>query len=382
MNVLDQLRQARPEVLSDSPVDARTRAAELSHAMAQPRPSRRRRKTVRPVWGLGLLGAAAAATAVTVMLTGAGGTAPRAPSATTAAPQPASGRQIHLSAREILLTAAQRAESRREATGAYWHTVGVQRTLFKVDGAGYTVVNSQRSESWTPSAPGGEQWSRASSLGAQPATPQDAEAWRQAGSPAEIRVKVPGKGTVELSTEPRAAEVGHAPLVDGDKVFWLGRNVSMKDLRSLPSTPAGLRKWLLRSYGGHGTESGDPMSSDDWLFAVTAGLIRDMPVTPQVRGAAFRMLADLQNIEVIDDVKDAEGRTGTAIAVKQRVGAKGGDHAVLQSRLIMDETTGQALAQESVVVEPGGLQAGLEPGAVSDSYTILESGWTDSGPAS
>jgi hypothetical protein len=263
----------------------------------------------------------------------------------------------------------------------------VSRNLFTAKDGGYQVMEQQRGETWTPSATHADQWSSSESLGARPATDDDEARWRQAGSPTEIKVAVPGKagGDLALPTAPKAAKISHSPLVDGDKVFWLGRNVSMKDLRALPSDPGRLKAWLLRSYGGHSTESSsDPMSSDNWLFTVSAGLITDMPVTPQVRGAAFRMLAGLRTVDVIEDVTDAEGRQGTAVAIKERIKVKVTDKkysGVLESRLIFDKATGRALANESVVVEPGGFQAGLAPGTVWNSTAVLEAGWTDTKPA-
>ncbi|MFI6323912.1 CU044_5270 family protein [Nonomuraea sp. NPDC050556] len=340
MNPIDQLRAARPAHL-DTPLDPATRTAELTHAMAGPR--QRRRRSVRlPVWGLGLGGAAAAATAVAVLV--AGSPAPRAPSVALPSPTfPA------FSARTVLLAAAERAERAPAASGDWWHTVGVRRTLFQAVDGDYTVMDRQRIESWTPSATGKDQWSRTQTLGAEPV---DRAAWERAGSPREIVVKVDRKKPLPLSVEPGKVDVGHAPLVDGDKVFWLGRNVTMDDLRGLPSSPDGLKAWLLRSYKGHDTESDRPMGSDKWLFAVTVGLVMDMPVTPRVRGAAFRMLADLDTIKVTPDVADAEGRRGTAVALDGE-------------RLIIDEAAGVPLAQESP----------------RSSYVVLESTWTDTPPS-
>ncbi|GGP90771.1 CU044_5270 family protein [Streptosporangium pseudovulgare] len=407
---IDRLRAARPAHLGDTPVDERTRAAELTRAMAQPRQERRtrrapgRRVIARPAWGLGLAGAAAAVTAVAVAVTGTGGTTPPSPSAartgqavsSSESPASSPGRtapdgQVRLSARTVLLAAAHRAAGQPDETGAWWHTVSVSRTLFRAEGADYTVVDRQRTESWTPSATGPEQrqYSGSQSLGAQPATSEDEAAWREAGAPAEIPVVVPGKkgAKLSLSTGPGEVQKGQAPLPDGDKVFWLGRNVSVRDLRALPSEPDALKAWLLRSYKGHGTESSAPMSRDAWLFTVTTGLIADMPVTPEVRGAAFRMLAGLASIEVARDVTDAEGRTGTAVTIDEPEAsamgkAAAGDDGALRTRLIFDEKTGRALATENVVVRPGGLQAEAEPGTVWNSNVVLESGWTDDGPAS
>ncbi|MGN9840843.1 CU044_5270 family protein [Nonomuraea sp. H19] len=395
MNPIDELRAARPAHLGDRPVDPRTRAAELAHAMSQPRPVRRRRKTVRPVWGVGLAGAVAAAAAVAVVISGNGvAPAPRAPdggplaatattgpdgSSSTTRPDGTAVPKVTLSARQVLLAAAEKADRQTESAGDYWHTESVRQTVFSA-AQGYQVMVKERSEMWTPSATGGEQWSRSQSLGARPATEEDRRAWERAGSPAEIEVAVPGKGKpmpLALETSPGKVRTSRSPLVDGDKVFWLGRNVTMKDLRDLPGDPDELKKWLLRSYKGHDTESSSvPMGSDVWLFKVSVGLITDMPVTPQVRGAAFRMLAELDTVKVIENVTDAQGRQGTAVAIEEGVKSS----AVLENRLIFDEASGQALGTEDVVVKPAGLQAGLEPGTVFNSYAILKAGWTDTKP--
>ncbi|MFG3437110.1 CU044_5270 family protein [Nonomuraea sp. NPDC047897] len=386
MNHIDELRAARPAHLGDRPVDPRTRSAELARAMSQPRPVRRRRMAVKPVWGLGLAGVAAAtaaATAVVVVMAG-NGTAPtpRAPDGgrpVAGSPSTAPATRVKLAARDVLLAAAEKADRRSERTGAYWHTVSVTRSLYSAAKGGYRVVARERSEMWTPRAAGGDQWARSRPLGVAPASEEDRKAWERAGSPGEIDIAVPGKrGPMTLTVSPGRARTSHSPLVDGDKVFWLGRNVTMKDLRGLPSDPQQLKKWLLRSYQGHDTESSAvPMGSDAWLFRVSAGLITDMPVTSQVRGAAFRMLAELDSVEVIQNVTDGEGRRGTAVAVEERVTGS----AVLQHRLIFDEATGQALGDQNVVVKPGGLQAGLEPGTVFNSTAVLEAGWTDAKPS-
>ncbi|MBT2234654.1 CU044_5270 family protein [Nonomuraea sp. NEAU-A123] len=374
MNPIDELRAARPAHLGDTPVDERTRAAELSYAMSRPRSARQKRRTVRPVWGFSLVGAAAAATAVAVVVSGTGGTTPRAPDAAPATVA-SSTPKVRLSARDILLTAAAKAARQPAGTGAYWHTATVQRTLYAVEGADYLVMDRQRNERWTPSATRGDLWSSTKPLGARPATAADEEAWKQAGSPAEIPVK---PRPMTLSTSPRKMSTGHSPLTDGDKVFWLGRNVTTKDLRGLPSDPAKLKAWLLRSYERNSTESSsDPTPADTWLFSVSAGLITDMPVTPQVRGAAFRMLAALDAVDVIENVTDAEGRQGTAVAIEERTKGSG----VMENRLIFDQATGRGLAYENVVVKPAGLQSTFEPGTVWYSQAVLEAGWTDSKPS-
>ncbi|GAA3711262.1 hypothetical protein GCM10022224_090970 [Nonomuraea antimicrobica] len=388
MNPVDDLRAVRPAHLGDRPVDEHTRSAELARAMAGPRQALRRRTAVRPVWGISLAGAAAAVTAVAVIVSGNGPApdprapdgGPRiAPSATpdvTASTTP----KVKLSAREVLLAAAEEADRQPDGSGAYWHSASARRTLYVAKHGGYVVEQRSRTETWTPRALKGEQWFRSQTLGARPATEADRKAWERAGSPPEIKVAIPGnkmKLSVALPTAARPARTERSPVANG-QVFWLGRNVTMKDLRGLPSDPDKLKKWLAKSYDGHDTESDSvPMAQDTWLFRVSVGLITDMPVTPAVRGAAFRMLADLDDVEVIENVTDAQGRHGTAVAVEER----SKEFGVLQSRLVFDESSSRALAIESVVVRPGTTQIGLEPGTVWNSTALIESGWTNSKPS-
>ncbi|MET9343918.1 CU044_5270 family protein [Nonomuraea sp. NPDC003804] len=380
MNPIEELRAARPAHLGDVPTDERTRRSELAYAMSHDRPTRRRRKP-RLAWGLGLAGAAAGVTAVAVLATSTGaGTAPRPPSAaigsgTPASSTPASSAPVRLSAQQVLLVAATSAERRPPASGRFWHTETFARGLVTTSD-GYTMASEQRSEMWVGK---NGQWSRGQYLGAEPATPDDRAKWEAAGSPAEVRISMPGKGTRDRRL-PLAAGKPYSDHHSGKEVFWLGRNVTLDDLAGLPDDEAGLKAWLLRNYEGKDTESDRPMAEDAWLFQVTAGLITDMPVSAKVRGAAFRMLAALPSVTAVGQVTDGQGRSGTAIAIEteSRVSARDADHGILQDRLIIDEAAGVALARESVVVKPGGMQAGLAPGTVWNTATVVRAEWTDS----
>ncbi|WP_327089283.1 CU044_5270 family protein [Nonomuraea sp. NBC_01738] len=371
MNPIDDLRAARPAHLGDSPVDEHTRRAELAHAMSQGAPASRRLKISRPVWGLSLAGTAAAVTAVAVLGGGlGGGTAPRAPSVAVAtSPVTATTK---LSAQEVLLVAASNAEKQPATSGVYWHTESVSRTLMKAV-AGYTVADETRSRSWVTA---NGVWGSTQQLGVRPATDADRQAYEAAGSPKGIEVEVPGKGKITLSTQDRKPYASH---LAGKEIFWLGRNVTMADLKGLPEDEAGLKKWLLKHYAGHDTESDRPMGEDAWLFQTTSGLITDMPVSAKVRAAAFRMLAALPSVTTAGEVVDGQGRSGTAVAIESDSQALKGDaKGVLQTRLIIDETSGAALARENVVVTPGGFQKEFEAGTVWNSSWIVKAEWTDS----
>ncbi|GAA0948697.1 CU044_5270 family protein [Actinocorallia libanotica] len=379
MNSMEQLRAARPAHL-DTPTDPGTRSRELDHAFSQPRRPTSRR-SFRPVWGLGLAGAVTAA-AVVAASSGLFDTQREI----SIAPPDVPSASVALDARTVLLSAAFQAEAQQEQIGDWWHSESVQRSMSPVQGdSPYSIYELNKTEMWTPYAPGGEQVNRMQRLGFGFPSPDDEAAWKRAGSPSKISVGAPkpvkkgapGTASYEIDREPGKARTERSRLVDGDKVFWLGKNVTMKELQGLPGDPKRLKAWLLASYKGHSTESSStPMASDAWLYQVTTGLIADMPVTPKVRGAAFRMLAELDSVRVVENVKDFEGRSGTAVTREEKAGGGG----VLRARLLFDRSTGRALQTDSVVVVPGGYQRNLPAGAVWNAVTIVSSGWTGEAP--
>ncbi|WP_026406202.1 CU044_5270 family protein [Actinomadura rifamycini] len=386
-DVLRTLREARPDELApDAPVDPEVRRAELARAMAGgpggaagravplPRTAARR---WRPVWGLGLAGAAVAAALVAVSLPAADDADPGAGTSV------AGGPVRTLDAGTVLLAAAAKTEARPAGAGAFWRVAKVDTRYYEVGepGARYTIAVGSEHESWTPREPGGEVRSRQRELGARAATPADAAAWRRAGSPSAFSVEVPttpGGGKLKplrVTTAPGRVETSSSPLVDGDKVFWLGRNVTMKDLRALPADPAELKAELLRWYEGHDTESSSrPMEADAWLFRTSVGLVTDMPVEPRVRAAAFRMLAGLESVEGAGEVTDSRGRTGQGVAIDEDTPL-----GTIRHRLVIDPASGRALADEQVLLKPA---AGVEraAGTVLSSAAVTAMEWTDSAP--
>jgi hypothetical protein len=392
MNPLDQLGAARPAYL-DTATDPETRARELHHALSGPRQTRSGRlagpRRVRlPILGTGLVAAtAAAATAIVVV----SHTAPDRPGHSH--PGTASAPSVRLDARQVLLAAAAGAARQPDTSGAWWHTRTVSQLLVRVASpAPFWAWQRQGEQMWTSRDPAGDQWSSTRSLAFRPAGAADAAAWKRAGSPAQVTTEAvtPGaKGSVgKLAGETLSATDGPAhetkvPSVGGGDVFWLGRNVTMRELLSLPDTPRALKSWLLASYGGHDTESDStPESSQGWLFRVATGLISDMPVRPKVRAAAFAMLADLPGVSVTRGVRTADGGIGTAVGIEEVSKAKATDPTggLNLDRLVFDESTGRPLQTDSIVVKPGGLQSGLAPGTVWTITTIGQIGWTDARP--
>lgn len=380
-DLMRTLAEARPSELNpDAPVDAATRAGELSRAMAatsaeHAAPSRRRS---RLGWGLGL-GAAAvtAAAAVAVAATASGGGTPDRPGGDHP--------PVALDAKTVLLSAAHGAGGQPDTTGDYWHQTAVERNYSQVGtgASGYVVESSTRLESWAPNVKGGRFWSREKHLGARPATPADKAAWRRQGSPSTFLTKLPvpvRNGPLKerpIKAAPGKTRTSSSAPVGGQEVFWLGRNVTVKEVLALPTDPSRLKASLLRWYDGHGTETPDvPMARDTWLFQVTAGLITDMPVRPAVRAAAFRMLAGLQGVRSLGAVKDPEGRPGVAVASVEHTPI--GDQ---ERRLVLDQKRGAALSSQIILLKPKpGVRATWRPGSPITTTTYLTSDWTTPTP--
>ncbi|MBO2456057.1 CU044_5270 family protein [Actinomadura violacea] len=385
-DVLRTLREARPAELNpDVPVGDEVRRAELARAMAAPAGSGARearvprRSRLRPMWGLGLAGAVAAASVGVVAVT-SGGDGGKAPGrGIQAAPE------RPMDSRTILLAAAEKLDGATETTGAYWHKSTVGTSSWLVQGQGkerYTVLLMEKSDEWAPGRPGGKMIGSQQRLGVKPATKADAAAYARAGSPKSLSLQVPiqprGKGTykaMKVSTGPGRVETSSTPLVGGDKVYWLGRNVTMKQLQSLPADPARLKKEVMRWYGGHDTEASSvPMKADAWLFRVAGSLVTELPVQPKVRAAAFRMLAGLKTVDSVGKVTDPQGRTGDAIGMTEK-----DPNGVVRHLLVIDPATGKALADERVLLTP----AANDPraaGTVLSSSSVMTMEWTDSAP--
>ncbi|GGK79840.1 hypothetical protein Sme01_45990 [Sphaerisporangium melleum] len=383
MNPMDELRAARPAHL-DTPVDERTRAAELTAAMAAPRPPRRdtrarRTAGARPLWALGGLATAAAATAVAIGMAGTGGVVPTSPPS-AALPVTSAGRpEVRLSARQVLLAAAESSLKAPAATGAYWYVETVSGSAYETgESERYIVHSTGRSRTWVARSPHGTSWWVSQNLGAKPA-PGAEDAWRRDGSPAKwtIQASAGGNGRKLLELDTKAGRPFGNPINIGDKVFDLaGRNVSVAELQALPSTPGALKEHLLRGYAGHGTEStGDKMDADTWLYQVTAGLLSDMPVKPAVRAAAYRVLAGLDGVRSLGSVTDALGREGQGIA-RAEAWSGGG----FERQLIIDPETGLLLTDQLVAVHPTGSYAWAKPGTATWWSSVVKAEWTDTKP--
>jgi hypothetical protein len=362
VNEIDLLARMRTDLPEDPEALARARQRLMQRATDGGRPSQppRRPAPRRWTWSLaGVGGLAAAGLVVAVVL---GGTTP---------PLPAGGPAgaVQPGGQNILLVAAERVEEAPPGTGRYWVSRTESGVISEVGPAGnrYRVVERGRAETWIAQASDGTSWWISQSLGAKPLTPEDTAAWKRDGEPDSWTVPAgAGKGSLEITTSSRPP-FGN-PIGTGAKSFALGdRNVTQQEIDALPADPAQLRSTLLERFHGGGGDL--PTDQDNWLFAVGSNVVTDMPVSPGVRAAAYRMLAGLSRVRDLGTVRDAEGRTGQAVAIdaESRTGS-------FETRLIIDPESGRPLARETWVPEPDGTSE------LTDYGLVVDTGYTDDAP--
>lgn len=339
------------------------------------RPARTRRLALAG-GGTAVLAAAAAAA---VLIATAGTGAPQ-PGHAAGGLGPGHGAPVP-SAQHVLLTAARQAGAAPAAGGRFWVTRAISGTNMAVGAAGHRYVITERGSyaQWTARAASGPSRFISRSLGAQPATPADMAAWRHAGSPRHwlfTLIKDGHRGRLRIPAA--AGKPFGGPTNDGAKIFAIGsRNVSMRQLRRLPATTAGLKAALLRYFAEPGAAGGDlPSGATAWLWQTGTGMITDMPLSPAQRAAAYRMLAGLHGVRSLGTVTDPAGRHGTAVELTSPTGAAGTEASVL----IVNPGTGLPLATEVQVVRAAGLTTGLRPGTLASYEIIRFAGWSDAAP--
>ncbi|MEU4215213.1 hypothetical protein [Actinoplanes sp. NPDC026623] len=156
----------------------------------------------------------------------------------------------------------------------------------------------------------------------------------------------------------------------GDNFLLGGVPITAAELAALPGDPAGLRRWLVKRL----KDTGSQEPRDYSLFWNGLHLVRDLPVPPRVRAAAYRMFADIDGVTFLGGVTDQRGRPGLAVAYAR----KGDTGAVSQTRLIVDPRTGRALAQESWNL--GGPGSAGDPARLVSYDLLVSAEFTDDAP--
>ncbi|MGN9845090.1 hypothetical protein ACTMTI_43900 [Nonomuraea sp. H19] len=136
-----------------------------------------------------------------------------------------------------------------------------------------------------------------------------------------------------------------------------GKRMTPADLAELPTTPEGLREYLeplvTKQYGT------EPVDVNSELYETGVRLLMNFPASPDVRAAAYRMLASLPGTTAEGQATDPLGRTGQAVSRRLTNGT---------DRVIVDMKTGEPLAFESTIE------------GVRTFEAIKKTGWTNEEP--
>ncbi|RBQ18870.1 hypothetical protein DP939_16840 [Spongiactinospora rosea] len=378
----DQIFKDRARVLDEDLAGRASTAgadALLAEIVALERAPARRR--LLPPRGRALLGLAAAAAAVAVIapVMLSGGTISISPRPGTSASATAGP-----TARQILLAAAVAVE-KAPASGDYWRTATVHRWMLTDPTRSYVLEGGRSHELWRAKRPDLKYWRIWQDLGIKPATPQDEAAWRAAGAPTSWRYpedmktenlfSVPYGGLLEAAPGERTAErlsgkwQGSAGDLAGEDMTW-------EKVRAIPSDPGGLRSYLEERIArldltGSGMDAQEARANI--LLRDCVGVISDLPASPEVRAAAYRILASLPAIRAEGETADPLGRRGQTLTYQEEIEPG----LFTRVQLVVDPGTGLLLAEvrTNTTELANGRQAELR---LSTSFEAI--GWTDDRP--
>lgn len=190
-------------------------------------------------------------------------------------------------------------------------------------------------------------------LGARPASPADARAWRRDGSPDHWR-----QGHRVLSAHP-------GPVTEVQAVKHGTGDFGRKNDLWLPADPAKLRAVFL-AHPQPGAKGRDNVIVWGALTVMNSDNVR-----PAVRAAAFRVLADVPGVRMEPEVMDPEGQTGTAIWQDSWIGY-GLRYETTYD--IIDPQTGNILAGDTIAQTP---VAGAPAGTVLYYSAFTSAYWTN-----
>jgi hypothetical protein len=274
-------------------------------------------------------------------------------------------------AAQVLNAAAQAAAAQpAPAPGKYWRVSIASTTLIAAGPNAHPYALRKTLSPWStwypahPSNP--NQWYIAYSdagYTTTPATPGAAAQWRADGSPA-----LPGGKLPVIRTE-----------AFSDLRFGPNR-MTPAQFESLPSDPARLKagiEQMVKDYSDPGAK--DPHSLE--VFGIITDLLDHEPITPQVRAAAFRVLAGLPGIQMLGKVTDPVGRPGYMIGLDGGARKNFGEDRMLGASitLVISPATGTLLAEESVATSQSSFvksppASGALPGATSCGEVIFSGG--------
>lgn len=363
-------RMIRALLLEDPPSEEVI--AEGRRRMEGGKPVARRQLSWRPMFGLaGVAAAMALAVGVAAVLTGGSPADDGARGPGTPDPN----------ARRVLLAAAEHAMN--EPTGRYWHVVSEEGSVYRVgDANGYSIVAADSWDRWKARSGSDPDVEYAKvAPGAKPLTPKDAAAWKKAGSPQSMRVWADGHwltlttkdlGTPGWETQVATPEQKKAALARHDPADIKKKCAANADRPRECEFQMLTLEQRLQRFGEEPERYKDLMLEPAGTAAVDylwkgLRLITLNPVPPKARSVVFRTMADVPGVRAIGKVKDAKGRAGIGLAMRD---------AATETRIVLDPDTYRLMGFEVIAVDV----PKRRPGDVLSYTTVTSAGWTDEKP--
>jgi hypothetical protein len=291
------------------------------------------------------------------------------------------------------------AQAAQPVPARYWVTSGTVGNFLKVGPANdpYLVLEEVGVQSWAARSPRDGSPYLSQALWVRPASLGDRAAWRRDGSPAvwkEIGQDTaladpqgdPGNALLlPLSAAPGKLTAGSA--AHGSQPFLVGdKAMSLRQLLALPADPARLKELLLK-----GSSHYPPGVSQSAYLLQAVPPVLQMPVTPAVRSALYRMLAKMPGIRSLGTVKDVSGKQGAAVAYTGRYANCGNGIPVggaslyrvlftscrVQQILVIDPATGLPQAEELRYLQLPPGQRWSAPGGLFSYEIFGRSYWTN-----
>ncbi|HCA85812.1 MAG TPA: hypothetical protein DEQ61_10120 [Streptomyces sp.] len=179
----------------------------------------------------------------------------------------------------------------------------------------------------------------------------------------------PGPQPEIVTWDGKGEFAGDAPGGGADTVPS-GAEINLTELQSLPTDPERLRERLERIVD---EQYNAPEHILQALLGDTAeNLAVELPVSPQLRAAAYRVRASLPGVRDIGEVTDRSGRPGYAVEIRSL--QPGADNKI---RLIFDKETGLPLSEELYATSTRG---GHRLGELTGYTTFTAMRWTDQAP--
>ncbi|GAA4199677.1 hypothetical protein GCM10022252_51820 [Streptosporangium oxazolinicum] len=293
-------------------------------------------------------------------------------------------------AQQILLAAAAATEQAR-ADGDYWRIATVNRAMLIDPTRSYVLEKGRSGEQWLAKRPDLRSWRIGQDLGVKPATPQDEAAWRAAGAPSSWRYPKDWRdpknrweqqfavpfGPLEAAAGERTAERLHWKDTAGDLTV---EPITWKEVRAIPSEPEKLRTYLEERIIRRLTADPDVAVDVEkvtvqHLRSACMRIISSLPVSPEARASAYRILASLPGIRAEGEVTDPLGRRGQALGYQLIDDEEPG--LFTEIRFVVDPGTGLPLAEVWTIV--GKLANGRQV-EIRHSTSYQAIGWTDERP--